>query len=387
MISGFRNSFLALMEKVYELRQEPYKCAHLLLEIQIKLIRRIKYLERRIRATKAAAATDETLWEQVEQYRRALNLFRMIGDCIAFTYINRWDVKPFAHGHDSGFISGKRGFGHELKIMRAVASTLKVPCLLSDLTNVLKYGDLYAFRAPRPLAIIEIKSPTGRKDHRLKRQMKRLNNLTEFLATDFSLKHYRHGNPTYRIDWSGTPTYYIREARDVLSNGIQTGFALQKLQPGLYYAALRTDGLTDRLNELHQFTRTMHTPVVCVLNEGILDVDDYPYYPLLLSIPDSANVFQLFLWKIVFMVILDAQQMRSFYEERNIGFDFSTEDKKYVAALKFPAGTTKFDDNEPIWLSRQFFGRVGREFLSLRDWMEQTIKIATDSKFDNLPAC
>jgi hypothetical protein len=312
MISSFRNSFLGLMEKVHELSREPYKCSHLLLEIQIELIRRIKYLERRIRTTKAAALTDQTLWEKVEGYRRALTLFRMVGDCIAFIYINRWDVKPFAHGQETGFILGKRGFTHEIKIMRAVVSTIKVPCLLADITNVLKYGDLYAFSPRRPPAIIKIKSPTVCKNNRLKRQMERLKNLQEYLNTDFSSKHYKHGNPTYRISWSRTPTFYTDEARELLSKGIQTGFAVQKLEPGLYYAALRSDRLTERLNELEPIARTMHTPAVSLLNEGVLDFSDYAYYPLLLSIPDSANVFQLFRWNILFVIIFDVERIRSF---------------------------------------------------------------------------
>jgi hypothetical protein len=70
------------------------------------------------------------------------------------------------------------------------------------------------------------------------------------------------------------------------------------------------------------------------------------------------------------VIIFDVERIRSFYEERNIGFDFDYNNEHYVAALKFPPGTTQFDDNVPIWVSRYFFGRVSREFLSLRDWME-----------------
>jgi hypothetical protein len=109
----------------------------------------------------------------------------MIGDCIAFIYIDRWDVKPLAHGHDAGFISGKNGLAEEMKTLR-LASLHEIPCLLADLTNVLKYGDFYAFSPRRMPAILEIKSPSVREDQRTRRQMKRLDNLVEFLNADFS---------------------------------------------------------------------------------------------------------------------------------------------------------------------------------------------------------
>ena len=272
VISRFRNSFLSLVTKVHELSQEPYTRPDLAAKIQIKLVSQIKYVEQRIRLSKAAVATDESAWEKVEQYRRALALFRMIGDCIAFLYIDRWDVKPLAYGHNAGFISGKDGLAEELKTLR-LASSRNIPCLLADLTNVLKHGDLYAFSEDRPPAIIELKSRSAQKDRRTKRQMERLQNLSEFLNTDFSSKHYKYGNPTYRIGWSDNPTYYTREARALLSKGIETGFAVQEIEPGLCYAVVRPH----RLYEFDPRITGMHNPVASLLNEGVLSLDVFPY--------------------------------------------------------------------------------------------------------------
>jgi len=372
VIRRFRNSVLSLMAKVHELSREPYAHPEFAADIQFELIGRIKYVERRIRRWKARTATDETAWEAVEQYRRVLALFRMIGDCIAFLYIDRWDVKPLAYGHDPGFISGKKGLAQELKILR-LASARKIPCLLADLTNVLRHGDLYAFSPERPPAILEIKSPLARKDQRTKRQVERLNNLTEFLTTDFSSKHYKRGNPTYRIGWSDSPTYHTGEARALLSEGIQTGLAVREVEPGLRYAVVRPH----RLNHLDQIIHGMETPVASLLNDGALNLDCYAYYPLLLSIPDPENVFRLFTWEILFLVLVDIDRIRTFYEERNIGFEFHYDaDDDYVVALTFPAGTTQLDSDLPVQVSRYFFGRICCEFLSFRNWLEQSVKTA-----------
>ena len=384
MIRRFRNSFLGFAAKLHEIRQEPYARAALVAEIQFKLVRQIKYLEKRIRSCKAAAATDEDAWENVEQYRRILVLFRMIGDCIAFTYMDRWDVKPLAYGHEPGFISGKDGLAQELKILRW-ASSRHIPCLLADLTNVLRHGDLYVFSNGRLPVIIEIKSPSAQKDRRTRRQLKRLQNLAEFLNTDFSSKHYQHGYSTYRIDWSNSPTYYTREAGALLSQGIQTGFAVQEVEPGLYYVVLQPD----HLNELAPIIYGMHTPAVSLLNDAVLTIDCYPYYPLLLSIPESENVFRIFVWDILFLVLIDVERLRSFYKERNIGSEFHSDDRDYVADLTFPSGRTQFDDDLPVRVSRYFFGRVCYEFLSLLNWLEETIKISENGQFpalQNMPS-
>jgi hypothetical protein len=375
VIRRFRNSFLSLMAKVHELSQEPYARPELAAEIQFELVRRIKYVEQRIRRWKARTATDETAWEAVEQYRRALALFRMIGDCIAFLYIDRWDVKQLAYGHDPGFISGKNGLAQELKILR-LAATRKIPCLLADITNVLRHGDLYAFSPDRPPVICEIKSPSAPKDRRIKRQLERLENLSDFLTTDFSSKHYKHGNPTYRIGWSDSPTYHNVEALCLLSEGIQTGFAAREIEPGLCYAVVEPR----RLNELDAIKQGIQTPAASLLNDGALSLDCYPYYPLLLSIPDPEHVFRLFTWNVLFWVFVDLKRMRSFYQERNIGFEFiPDEDDDYIVALKFPSNRTQFNHDRTVKVSRYFFGRICSEFLSLRDWLEQTVKMAEDS--------
>jgi hypothetical protein len=130
----------------------------------------------------------------------------------------------------------------------------------------------------------------------------------------------------------------------------------------------------------------MRAPTVSLLNDDALSYDGYPYYPLLLSIPDPENVFQLFVWDILFLVIFDVQRIRSYFEERHIRFDFQDDNNnEYVAALTFPAGTTQFDDNVPVRASRHFFGRVCREFLSLQDWMDETIEIVKNPRFDASP--
>lgn len=375
VIRRFRNSFLSLMAKVQELSQEPYACPELTAEIQFELVRRIKYVEQRIRRCKAKAATEETGWEDVEQYRRVLALLRMIGDCIAFIYIDRWDVKPLAYGHDAGFISGKDGLAQELKMVRQVSAS-EIPCLLADLTNVLKHGDLYAFSPDRPPLICEVKSPSVRKDRRIKRQMKRLDNLVDFLTTDFSSKHYKDENPRYRIGWSDSPTYYTSEACAVLSEGIQTGLAVREVEPGLCYAVVHPH----RLNDLDPIIHGMQTPVASLLNDGALSLDCYAYYPLLLSIPDAENVFPLFTWEFLFWVFVDIERMRSFYQERSIDFEFIDDnDGDCVVALTFPAGRTHLNDDLPVRVSRYFFGRICCEFLSLRDWLEQTVKMTEDS--------
>ena len=98
---------------------------------------------------------------------------------------------------------------------------------------------------------------------------------------------------------------------------------------------------------------------------------------MLLSIPDPENVFRLFTWEILFLVLVDIDRIRTFYEERNIGFEFLyDDDEDYVVALSFPAGTTQLDSDLPVQVSRYFFRRISYEFLSLRNWLEQSVKTA-----------
>jgi hypothetical protein len=77
-----------------------------------------------------------------DDYDTILLVLRDIGDAVAFTYIDKWDIKPLCLAKEpAGFISGKEGLRLELNIFRYLKSKNKI-CILNDITNSIRHGDI-----------------------------------------------------------------------------------------------------------------------------------------------------------------------------------------------------------------------------------------------------
>ena len=168
MLRYYKRSLITLLGQVNELRNNPWDNRELCLEIQERLIKKVFHAEKRIRElnrliqeNKARLGTkqvplltkeesvrlkeDITKFHQAkEDYEYILNLFRSIGDALAFIYISRWDIKPMTFKETAGFMSGKDGFSIELQALRHVFKSSLV-AILSDLTRCLRYGDIIAY--------------------------------------------------------------------------------------------------------------------------------------------------------------------------------------------------------------------------------------------------
>jgi hypothetical protein len=135
LMSYYAKSFLGLLIKIKTLQKKPFKNAQLCFEIQVQLIAKIKHLEARIRHWKKNIKNVSNFEDKynilfkIKRYQDTLHIFKTIGDCLAYVFIDRWDIKPLNVGHTSGFISGKTGFKEEFKVLKATAEKERI-CLL-----------------------------------------------------------------------------------------------------------------------------------------------------------------------------------------------------------------------------------------------------------------
>jgi hypothetical protein len=129
-----------LILDVKQLKRFPRDAA-LCLSIQERLIASIRRLERDFRKTSGlrkslrvslnqaglSAQTRtlgsqevERLSERLDDLRDLMFVFRLIGDAIAYTYLDRYDIKPLAFKDSPGFLTHKSGLRLELYCLRAV---------------------------------------------------------------------------------------------------------------------------------------------------------------------------------------------------------------------------------------------------------------------------
>ena len=363
MLKYYRKTFLKLFEQVALLREAQYAQSLLCLDIQETLISKTRYVEGKIRHCKRAAQANEAnddgeyWWQKTQDYRDVLSLFRKVGDSLAFIYIDTWDIKPMANNHTPGFISGKSGFELESRLMR-YANRKGLPCLLSDLTSVLRHGDLYGFQEGiRPL-VLEVKS--GRLNSRGKRQRRRFKQLFEYLDTDRTSTLFGDGKVFMRVALSKSISYHTDQLREVIDIARRDGFCFRRVEEGLYYIAATNDDFDRMAPRLEPMNR----PIAYPLNADKFETNTFPYTPLILSIRDPDSILDFYEGCLCLFVVVDLDVVLGRLTSGGLQVKIS-DDEYWMFEISGKRG--------PFMVSRPLFDRVCYEFLSL-NWLISHIK-------------
>jgi len=384
MLSRHRKSLVALFSDLQKLRQNPEDIA-LCFSIQEQLVSRICRTEYRIRGLKEnnvplnrlvnhgrlpreyvlklKAQVERNLMRKTE-LQNLLFILRAIGDGIAFIYLDKWDIKPFCLSKEhAGFISGKSGLRLELEFFRARKAD-GFPCILNDITNSLRYGDITCIKGGLP-TIFEVKSsPPDRGNPRTQRQIDRARKLLKYFEDDQAEGVY----PGQGSAILNRCELVVEEEhhRKKLTALIIEAFALKKnltniIEDGLYYhvsASVRTG-----LASLSQVPEGRH---ICAF---FLNADKYvaqAYYPFTLSISNPESLFAFYAGLCVITVFIDFDVIKRELAKRGIQTSFNLDGEDDFVCLQGDAPTYRMQ------VSRHFFGRVAAEFLSLK-WILQEL--------------
>jgi hypothetical protein len=121
------------------------------LQRQLKAGRPSKLESKKLRHRIAA------LDDQISMSQQLMFIWRCFGDGIAFSYLDKFALKhAFFNTHDlerkqrAGAVSGKEGFHNELKVVMALLCSKRLPAMLSDITNIIRHGDVCLLGGPDP---------------------------------------------------------------------------------------------------------------------------------------------------------------------------------------------------------------------------------------------
>jgi len=388
MISYYRRSLLDLFARAHRLSEHPVQLRSECLEIQEMLISRTRYIERQIR-TRRVENRELSRWlaiegrirrdrmasrevkhrrthnnRVVEQYQELLWILKSIGDALAFTYMDKWEIKPMAAKEAPGFLTGKKGLRLELRVLRRAFEFGHV-AILNDLTNSLRYGDLMCIFRGRygQWKMLEVKN--GRQTSgRVHRQKERADKLVNYLAADEVTGLYpSQGDlPMRRVSLRSEEVHYRDELNDLIERAYEQGFCFQQMESGLYYlAATKTepvmysqmeDAIGGKSNSC--FVLNQLIPPAC------------GYYPLALSIRDPSALLDFHKGLLTICVLVDRTAISHKFEP--LGWRVTFEPTDNVA---FQLTRNNPDDpSSPcfIQISEHLFARVGLEFVGL-DWL------------------
>lgn len=360
MIGYYKPTIIKLLNYLKIIKANPYKEIALLLRFQQILIKRLKYIESKIRFCKHKNQIIE-----VNKYREILFFFKQLGDCLVYLYLDRHDIKPLRTNNSSGFITGKSGFKLEQQILQGVISK-GVPCILADLTNELRHGDAYVFidENQKPL-IFEIKS-NKKLNQRSKRQIKRLQTVVNYLETDEVDDFFEKGTKAVRLSYNTEPYYHLEQLNKLIEQAYKKKNVHREIEPGLHYI-VSTDTPQPLIEKV---LNDCKKPFASFLNSDKFERKVYPYLPIQLSINDPDKLFDFFNGKLFILVIIDLEFVVNALNQKGFSVKLWPIENHLISMTNSKMNEFGFD--HPIMVSVPFFGKVIFEFLSLK-WMLEYI--------------
>ena len=282
----------------------------------------------------------------------------MFGDAIAFLYLDRFALKHVFYNtkntnpkQEAGFISGSTGFPFEIEAMNTLVD-LGVPCVLTAVTNTIRYGDVCVLTGPDP-AIIEVKASLT-KDRRRARQRRSMQTLSEFYHTD-EMSGFRGFPNVRRI---AVPDCESHEAafNYCLNEAYKKGTALVSPEPGVEYIAIADPRISARAAIAQS---RANEPTLFYLNAWKTDQAWAPYYPPPLLIATKRALYDFLLGRLHVVVLLDTAAMRQLASE--MGYNLNV-----VHDHPYPLRNRKTGTDIKANISLHLLQRAALEAVSLK---------------------
>lgn len=362
------------------------------LELQRQLIRHIAQGERRIRRLKRARHRLSALKsrgrltkeksrlvkrlvkrvdDMVTEVRHLLFLWRCFGDGIAFTYQSKYSLKHLLYDadynvkQDAGFISDKTGFRQEYRYCR-LGIRMGVPVVMSDLTNVIRHGDICGLGGADPLPV-EMKSSKNR-NARSDRQIEQLQVLADFFANDGAVNFRGAGN-TRRIEITNPEITHDGVLNDCMTRAATCGLASAAPESGLRYIAFSRDCFAENPELLDaELSAYANHSTLCVSLTP--DLSWLPAYPFTLSMDEYNSV--LFMQEVIYIVaLIDLQVLKDHFNAHGVHATMLMDGSHAVQICIDPSDLMK----GAMRLSEQLLLRAVCEFQSIKWFADENSSV------------
>ena len=373
-----RHSFNQAFGMLSAIRADPTDLTRLL-GLQELLISEITLAETRVRQNKKRARnahgrTAEHFSRRAKSLQDVIYYWKTFGDAIAFIYLDRFALKHVHYNvhnlsprSNAGFISGSAGFAREVDAMRLILNA-GYPCVLTDLTNTIRYGDVCLLHGPDPL-LIEVKS-SKTKGRRATRQRANLKALTEFYRTD-QLDGFRGFPRVQRLAMRTEYKTFTAEFNQCIQTAYDEGYAIASPEDGLHYVAITKTRIP--VSHILQQVKA-DEPWVFVPNQWKSEQGWAPYYPFTLLIEARRALYEFILGRLFIVVFLDSAVIRRRIAE--MGYV-----PEIVHDSETPLRATETDGDAEARISQHLLLRAALEAMSI----DSILQVGIERFERNLP--
>lgn len=370
---------------LHDLMQNPDNL-DLLLDLQRFLISKIRQCEKRIRTNKQKLsesekvrkysrvkksesirlkASSKKLKKTIDEYKHLIFIWKCFGDGIVNIYFSKYDLKhlfynteDYSPKESAGFLSGKEGFKLEWSVVKG-SIKMGMPCVLCDITNVIRHGDVCAPIDGTPFSI-EIKSSkasSSRKD----RQIQSLKSIGAFFESDVA-EEFRGVKNVIRVSFDEEEVNYFNALNEAIKKSQKDKLGIVSPEEGLHYIAISGSDI-----DYESFMSEIVTPakIVWLLNSAKTENVWMPYYPFTLSISPE-YLYSFIEGSIYLIVVIDLKAFKKYCAYSGAHATIFNDDDYFARISK-----NKHDLSSGFWLvSNQLFTRVAFEFQSLKWFAE-----------------
>ncbi|WP_156255224.1 hypothetical protein [Sandarakinorhabdus oryzae] len=305
----------------------------------------------------------------VEGYYQQRYIWKCFGDGLAYIYLDKYAAKHSFYGTDTydvkpsaGMLSGKDGLVNEVACLFS-ALDHRVPSVLCDVTNTLRYGDVCLLGASDPYPI-EVKSRLGL-NQRGRRQATALKRLTDFLEADESV-NFRTPGVTRRVEITVKEHNYRDAMNACIADAASNGLAFVQPEEGLVYIATYTDVPPEAFVSM----QAGGPWVMVMLNDDKTAGTWAPYEPFTLSIRDSRHLLDFIEGRLILIVAFDGGKLAESMKRPGWDARFDGDAKAAIQVHHQPTGAL-------FGVSRQFVNRIAFEFVA-PSWVVESQTLAID---------
>lgn len=363
LIGYYKKTILRLKKITNQLHENPSDIA-LLRQMQEIIFEKIMFVENKIQKIKKRKLKND---KKIGDYRYVIFILKCFGDAIANIYISKHNLKQLSYNinneemkHPSGFISGKKGFELEKKTLFRILAQ-GIPCVLCDITNNIRYGDICILVGNDP-EIIECKANNSNNNMRARRQEKSLKSLGKFYLEDSKkikkglLEVKRKVIPDGELNYQGNINMMIEES-------LNKKKSIKTIEKGLIYSVYHTPSINEKDIE----PPNAKLPWVFILDDYRNEMNWLSYYPFVLSITDPENLFRFIVGDILIIVTIDVSRIKSIATKIGLKFEANKDSSESPFEFYLISKDTKKTVGM-FAISSHMITRIALEFVSLK-WL------------------
>lgn len=362
------------LDLVLELQRHLVRC---IVRTELR-IRRLKCKRKRhsaasmMRASKTEAkarkARINALRGREEELSHLLFLWRCFGDGIAFVYQSKYSLKHLYYDGEykvkesAGFMTEhghlKRGFSREYRILLYGIKN-NIPVVLSDVTNIVRHGDVCALGGADPLPI-EVKTSNNR-NARTGRQDEQRRQLAEFYVND-GAPQFRGLQNVRREELTTEELDYQLLANECVATALEKGWCALSPEPGITYVACTTFDPV-KFDQVKAGGAPLFVSLTA--QPGHL-----PSYPFSLSFT-PANCLAFMQQRFAAFVLIDMAQVKAAFARRGVYATMLMDGTWSIQITKTPENLMLGVQR----ISELMFLRIATEFLSIEWFAEEFSKV------------